>query len=146
MAKARACYLATVIVEVVLLDIGVLALLGLIPLGQHATDAGAPWVNATGASCSRQTAPPTRLAKWSSGRLRFPLRPALPHPARPAVPVDFRACRLSGPGGRTIAELFGLPIGTMLSIPGMFFELVLPLWLFTKGLRPQPMGPGSVTA
>ena len=41
-------YLATMIVEVVLLDIGVLALLSLVPLAQHAADAGAPWVSAMG--------------------------------------------------------------------------------------------------
>jgi hypothetical protein len=40
----------------------------------------------------------------------------------------------------TIAELFGLHIGTMLTIPGMFFELVLPFWLFIKGFEPAAYG------
>lgn len=36
-----------------------------------------------------------------------------------------------------MAELFGVHIGFMLTIPGMFFEIVLPFWLFTKGFQPQ---------
>jgi hypothetical protein len=36
-----------------------------------------------------------------------------------------------------IAEIFGIHIGVMLTIPGMFFELVLPFWLFSKGFQPE---------
>jgi hypothetical protein len=36
-----------------------------------------------------------------------------------------------------IAEIFGIHIGLMLSVPGIFFEVGLPLWLFTKGLQPD---------
>ncbi len=36
-----------------------------------------------------------------------------------------------------IAEIFGLHIGTVLTIPGIFFELALPFWLFTKGFQPE---------
>ena len=31
------------------------------------------------------------------------------------------------------AEIFGFPIGVMLSAPGGLFEIALPIWLFTKG-------------
>lgn len=34
----------------------------------------------------------------------------------------------------TIAEVFGFHIGLYLTMPGFFFELVLPVWLLTKGL------------
>jgi hypothetical protein len=37
----------------------------------------------------------------------------------------------------TIAEIFGIHIGLYLTIPGFFFELVLPFWLFFKGFQPQ---------
>jgi len=37
----------------------------------------------------------------------------------------------------TIAEIFGLHIGLYLTIPGFFFELVLPFWLFFKGFQPE---------
>ena len=36
-----------------------------------------------------------------------------------------------------IAEIWGIHIGVMLTIPGMFFELVLPFWLFIKGFQPE---------
>lgn len=32
-----------------------------------------------------------------------------------------------------IAEIFGSPVGVMLSAPAGLFEIALPLWLFTKG-------------
>jgi len=37
----------------------------------------------------------------------------------------------------TIAEIFGIHIGLYLTIPGFFFELVLPFWLFFKGFTPE---------
>jgi hypothetical protein len=36
-----------------------------------------------------------------------------------------------------IAEILGIHISLMLSIPGIFFEVGLPLWLFIKGFRPD---------
>ena len=36
-----------------------------------------------------------------------------------------------------IAEIFGIHIGLMLSVPGIFFEVGLPLWLFLKGFQPE---------
>ena len=36
-----------------------------------------------------------------------------------------------------VAELFGIHIGLMLSIPGIFFEVGLPVWLFIKGFQPE---------
>src|ERR1700704_5667398 len=36
-----------------------------------------------------------------------------------------------------IAEIFGIHISLMLSIPGIFFEVGLPLWLFSKGFQPD---------
>jgi hypothetical protein len=37
----------------------------------------------------------------------------------------------------TIAEIFGTHIGLYLTIPGFFFELVMPFWLFFKGFQPE---------
>ena len=36
-----------------------------------------------------------------------------------------------------IAEIFGIHISLMLSLPGIFFEVGLPLWLFIKGFQPE---------
>ena len=39
-----------------------------------------------------------------------------------------------------IAEILGLHIGVLLTIPGMVFELGLPVWLIVKGFQPQAYG------
>jgi len=36
-----------------------------------------------------------------------------------------------------IAEIFGVHIGLMLSVPGIFFEVGLPVWLFVTGFQPE---------
>jgi uncharacterized protein DUF4386 len=36
-----------------------------------------------------------------------------------------------------IAEISGIHIGLFLTIPGFFFELVFPVWLFVKGFQPE---------
>jgi hypothetical protein len=40
----------------------------------------------------------------------------------------------------TIAELFGIHIGLLLTIPGGLFELALAFWLLIKGFNPQAYG------
>lgn len=35
------------------------------------------------------------------------------------------------------AEIFGIHISLILLIPGMIFELALPVWLFIKGFQPE---------
>ena len=37
----------------------------------------------------------------------------------------------------TIAEIFGIHIGLYLTMPGFFFELALPFWLFFKGFQAE---------
>lgn len=135
-------YLATMIIEVVLLDGGVLALLSLIPIAQHMADAGAPWANAMGALAvtANETAYQVGEMVLGVGCILFC---TLLYRTR-LVP---RFLSISGLIGYpclvvgTIAELFGLHIGLMLTIPGMFFELVLPLWLFIKGFEPTAYAP-----
>jgi len=43
-----------------------------------------------------------------------------------------------------IAEIFGIHIGTQLTIPGMFFELALPVWLIVKGFQPEAYDDGTL--
>ena len=38
-----------------------------------------------------------------------------------------------------VAEIFGIHFGIQETVPGMFFELVLPFWLFFKGSIPRPI-------
>jgi hypothetical protein len=128
-------YLAALIVEVVLLDLGVLALLLIIPLAQHAGDAGAKTIglilvqsNATAYQMGEMTLGvggvflcvllfrTQLIPRWLaiSGLIGYPLLAA-----------------------GTIAEIFGIHIGLYLTIPGFFFELAMPFWLFVKGFQPE---------
>ena len=43
-----------------------------------------------------------------------------------------------------IAEILGIHIGLMLTIPGIFFEVGLPVWLFIKGFEPKAYGGRAV--
>jgi hypothetical protein len=45
----------------------------------------------------------------------------------------------------SIAEIFGVHIGLICTIPGMFFELVLPFWLFIKGFQIEAYGQDGIT-
>jgi hypothetical protein len=128
-------YLAALIVEVVLLDLGVLALLLIIPLAQHAGDAGAKTIglilvqsNATAYQMGEMTLGvggvflcvllfrTQLIPRWLaiSGLIGYPLLAA-----------------------GTIAEIFGIHIGLYLTIPGFFFELAMPFWLFFRGFQPE---------
>jgi hypothetical protein len=128
-------YLAALIVEVVLLDLGVLALLLIVPLAQHAGDAGAKTLgsilvqsNATAYQMGEMTLGvggvflcvllfrTQLIPRWLaiSGLIGYPLLAA-----------------------GTIAEIFGIHIGLYLTIPGFFFELAMPFWLFFKGFQPE---------
>jgi hypothetical protein len=133
--RTALAYLATMIVEVVLLDIGALALLLIVPLAKHAGEAGAQTLgsilvqtNATAYQMGEMTLGVgavflclllfrTQLVpRWLavSGLIGYPILAA-----------------------GTIAEIFGLHIGLYLTIPGFFFEVVLPFWLFFKGFQPE---------
>jgi hypothetical protein len=132
-------YLATMIVEVVLLDIGVFALLSLVPLAQHA--AGTPWADATSSLAITANATAYQVAEMTLA-IGCIFLCALLYRTR-LIPRFLSIAGLIGYPilmAGTIAELFGLHIGTMLTIPGMFFELVLPFWLFIKGFEPAAYG------
>ena len=133
--RTALAYLATMIVEVVLLDVGVLALLLIVPLAQHAAEAGAQTL---GSILVQSNAMAYQIAEMSLGvgcvflcLLLFRTR---------LIP---RWLAISGLIGYpflvagTIAEIFGIHIGLYLTIPGFFFELVLPFWLFFKGFQPE---------
>lgn len=128
-------YVATMIVEVVLLDVGVLALLLIVPMIKHAGEAGAQTLASTLAAAN---ATAYQMGEMTVGvgatflcllLLRSRLIP--------------RWLAISGVIGYpilaagTVAEIFGFHIGLYLSIPGAFFEVVLPFWLFFKGFQPE---------
>jgi hypothetical protein len=138
-------YLSTMIVEVVLLAVGALALLMLVPLSNlHGADAGVAQVLASLAVHANAMAYNTGEATLAVGAiflcvLLYRTR-LIPRWLTISAFIGY-PCLMAG----SIAEMFGIHIGLMLTIPGMFFEIVLPFWLFTKGFQPEAyQGPSAM--
>lgn len=133
--RTALAYLATMIVEVVLLDVGVLALLLIVPLADHAGEAGAQIL---GSMLVQANALAYQMGEMTLGVGAVFLCVLLFRTQ--LIP---RWLAISGLIGYpvlvagTIAEIFGIHIGLYLTIPGFFFELVLPFWLFFKGFQPE---------
>ena len=133
--RTALAYLTTMIVEVVLLDVGVLALLMIVPLAKHAGEAGAQTI---GSVLVQSNAMAYQMGEMTLGVGAVVLCVLLFRTR--LIP---RWLAISGLIGYpilvtgTIAEIFGIHIGLYLTIPGFFFELVLPFWLFFKGFQPE---------
>jgi hypothetical protein len=139
--RTALAYLATMIVEVVLLAVGVLALLLIVPLGQYTGGESAAWAKAFGSLLTQSNSLAYQLAMMSlaignmflwSLSYRTRLIPRL----LSVWGVIGYAIFLAG----AIAEIFGIPISLMASIPGGLFEVVLGFWLIVKGFEPNAYG------
>lgn len=133
--RTALAYLAAMIVEVVFLSIGVLALLMLVPLAQHAGDAGAKTIGSVLVQLNAMA--------YQIGELMLGLGATFLCLLLLRSRLIPRWLAISGLIGYpilsagTIAEIFGIHIGLYLTIPGFFFELALPVWLFFKGFQPE---------
>src|SRR5207302_2870814 len=133
--RTALAYLATMIVEVVLLAIGVLALLLIVPLAGHAGEAGAQTLGSILVH--------TNAMAYQMGEMTLGVGAVFLCLLLFRTQLVPRWLALSGLIGYpilvagTIAEIFGIHIGLYLTIPGFFFELVLPFWLFFKGFQPE---------
>jgi hypothetical protein len=132
--RTALAYLATMIVEVLLLDLGVLALLLIVPLAKHASEAGAQTLG-TILVQSNFTAYQMGEMTLGVGATFLCLLLFRSH----LIPRWLAISGLIGYpilAAGTIAEIFGVHCGLYLTIPGFFFELVFPVWLFFKGFQP----------
>jgi uncharacterized protein DUF4386 len=142
--RTALAYLATMIVEVVLLDVGVLALLLIVPLSsRHGVDAGV--ARALGSLAVQSNAMAYQIAEMTLGvgcvflcALLFRTR-LIPRFLSIAGLIGYPLL-VTG----TIAEIFGIHIGLLLTLPGMLFELVLPFWLFIRGFQPEAYNQGTI--
>jgi hypothetical protein len=142
-------YLAAIVVQVVLLDIGVLFLLMLVPVGQIVAEAGAAsaaWAPNLGSLLTDANTIAYNLgqATLSFGGvflclLLFRTR-LIPRPLA-AVGVIGYAIHATG----AISEIFGVHIGLLLSLPGGIFELGIAFWLLIKGFQPVAYADGFRT-
>ena len=139
--RSGLAYLAFIVVQVVLLDIGVVGLLMIAPLGQLAADAGqatAPWAQAYGSLLIQWNNMAYSIGEATLGvgglflcSLLFRTR-LIPRFLAVGGLIGYVSLMVG-----MIAEIFGIHIGLMLSVPGIFFEVGLPLWLFVKGFQPE---------
>jgi hypothetical protein len=142
--RTALAYLAAISVQVVFLDIGVLCLLMLVPLGQYAGDAAgasAAWATALGSLLTQANTMAYQIgqATLAGGAIFLS---ALMYRAR-LLPRFLSAWGLVGyiiHLAGAIAEIFGFHISLMLLVPGMLFELALPAWLIFKGFQPAAYG------
>src|SRR5712691_2063022 len=139
--RSALAYLSFIIVQVVMLDVGVLALLLIVPLGQQAIDAGqasAAWAQVLGSLLTQWNTMAYSIGEATLGvgglflcSLLFRMR-LIPRFLAVGGLIGYVSLMVG-----MIAEIFGLHIGLMLSIPGIFFEVGLPMWLFIKGFQPE---------
>jgi hypothetical protein len=131
-------YLAAITVQVVLLDLGVLFLLMLNPLAAFASGATSSWATGLGSLLTQAN---TVAFYLGQGTLAFGALFMTWYVVRtPMVPrtlalwgVVGYAIHLTG----AIAEIFGIHVGLLLSLPGGFFELAFGVWLIAKGFNAE---------
>ena len=132
-------YLAALIVQVVFMDIGVLCLLMLVPLGQYAVEAGgvsAAWATGLGSLLIDGN---TMAYHIGQATLCFGgiFLSALLYRSR-LLPRFLAGWGLIGYVlhlAGAIAEIFGVPVSYLLLIPGGLFEVGLAFWLIFKGFQ-----------
>jgi hypothetical protein len=143
--RTALAYLAFIIVEVVLLDIGVLGLFMLIPLGQQAVD---PTIGGVlGSLLIAWNAIAYQVAEMTLALGALPLclllfRVRLIPRSLAAWGAIGYAILMTG----AVAELLGIRISLVLSIPGGLFEVALGVWLLTKGFAANAQEPRSTAS
>jgi hypothetical protein len=141
--RTALAYLAALIVQVVLLDVGVLCLLMLVPLGQYVVEAGASeaWAKTLASLLIQSNTMAYQIGQATLGAGALFLcwllfRTRLIPRFLSAWGVIGYATHLAG----AIAEIFGVHLSLMLLIPGGLFELTLAGWLLTRGFQPAAFG------
>jgi hypothetical protein len=142
--RTALAYLAALIVQVALMDVGVLFLLTIVPLSQYAVDAGEAsgvWANAFGSLLTQSNSMAYQVGQATLGggavflcSLLFRTR---------LIPRFLSAWGLIGYAihmAGAIAEIFGIHISLTLLIPGGLFEVALACWLLIKGFQPAAYG------
>jgi hypothetical protein len=137
--RTAVAYLATMVFEMALMTVGVLALLMIIPLADQAAtgqlDPGIAQSLGSLAVDANQTAYQIGQLALAFGALFLAallFRTRLVPRWLAVLGLVGYATHLAG----AASEIFGLSIGLVLLIPGAIFELALPAWLLTKGFTP----------
>lgn len=137
--RTAIAYLTVRIVEGVFLAVGVLGLLMILPLAQQfVTDESAAWATGLASLATQWNTMAFQVAMMSLGfaslfmcSLLFQTR-LIPRFLAIWGFVGY-AIFMTG----AVAEIFGIHIGILLSVPGGLFEVALGLWLILKGFQPE---------
>ena len=135
--RTAVAYLATMVFEMALMTVGALALLMVIPLAAHADQLGPDSAQALGSLAVDANEMAYQVAQLSLGFGAFFLAALLFRTG--LVPRWVAGLGLVGYALHMVgatAEVFGVPIGLVLLVPGAVFELTLPVWLIVKGFTP----------
>lgn len=134
-------YLATMIFEVVLLTVGVLAVLMIVPIAHQSAasgPAGAGWAQTLGALAVAGNTIAYQIAMMALG-IGCIFLFALLFRSR-LLPRFLSVWGMAGYAifaTGAIAEIFGLHIGLILTIPGGLLEVALGFWLIIRGFEPK---------
>ena len=148
--RTAVAYLATMIFEMALMTVGVLALLMIIPLADQAAAAelDPDIAQALGSLAVEANETAYQIGQLSLAFGALFLAALLFRTG--LVPRWLAVIGLIGYATHMVgaaAEIFGVPIGLVLLIPGAIFELTLPIWLLTKGFTPAAYdGPSATPA
>jgi uncharacterized protein DUF4386 len=137
-------YLAAITVQVVLLDLGVLFLLMLVPLSEFVAGASAIEGTALGSLLTQAN---TLAFQLGQGTLAFGalfmtwflFRTRMVPRTLALWGVAGYAIHLIG----AVAEIFGVHVGLVLSLPGGLFEVAFGVWLIAKGFNSLVSIPGQ---
>jgi Domain of unknown function (DUF4386) len=135
--RTAVAYLATMVFEMALMTVGVLALLMVIPLADQADQLGASSAQALGSLAvdANETA-------YQIGQLSLAFGALFMVALLLRTGLVARWLAVWGLVGYTLhlvgaaAELFGAPISLVLLIPGGIFEVTLGVWLLVRGFTP----------
>lgn len=127
-------YLAAITVQVVMLDLGVLFLLILVPLTELAAGAGSSWATGVGSLLTQANTVAYELGQATLGfgalfMTWFVFRMRLVPRTLAAWGVIGYVIHICG----AVAEIFGIHVGLVLSLPGGLFEVAFGIWLIAKG-------------
>lgn len=141
--RTAVAYLATMVFEMAMMTVGVLALLMVIPLAEQSADGG---LDAGTAQALGSLAVDANETAYQIGQLSLAFGAlfltALLFRTR-LVPEWLAVLGLVGYATHLVgaaAEIFGVPISLVLLVPGAIFELALAAWLLTKGFAPAAYG------
>ncbi len=135
--RTALAYLATMIIEVVLLSIGAVSLLMLVPIAGDPVSAKVLAPLAVQSNAMAYQVAELTLALGCIFLFALLFRSRL-------IPRFLSVWGLAGYGillAGSVAEISGLRVGTILSIPGGLLELALAFWLLIKGFNAKAYDP-----